>query len=208
MTPIAHFDAVWQRCSQLKVLHTHLASVTTNVLQPDELLRAEWVARVGALDLYVHEKVIQSMTEIFEGRRPPSPSYLRFQLSNETLDRVRGATSKTDALAAFDLELRGQLGRRTFQFPEDIAEAIRLCSTVELWNEVALRLGASPATKNESAKDLKKDLSLIIHRRNKIAHEGDLQPSLLREPWPITKADLDFVATQIETLVRAIDGIF
>ena len=82
-----------------------------------------------------------------------------------------------------------------------------LCSAIELWNEVALKLGATQATKPNEAKSLKKQLSLIVRRRNKIAHEGDLQQSLPREPWPISRTDLAFVADQIERLVRAIDAV-
>ena len=176
-------------------------------MQPDELLRAEWVARVSALDLYVHELVAQLMLATFNGLRPASPAYSRFQISNETLDRIRGASSKSEAVAAFDLEVRQQLSLITFQDPDKIADGIRLCSKVELWNEVALKFGATAATKVSRAKDLKQDLSLVIRRRNRIAHEGDLQPSPLREPWPITKGDLAFVRTQIEGLVGAIDSV-
>ena len=207
MTPIAHFEAVWNRCAQLSALHAYIANNVSGILQPDELLRAEWVARVSALDLYVHELIAQRMLTTFGGLLPTSPAYLRFRISNETLARIRAAATTSDAGAAFDLEVREQLSYITFQDPEKIAEGIRLCSTVELWNEIAMKLGATPATKATKAKDLKKDLSLVVRRRNIIAHEGDLQPSLLRDPWPISQADLVFVANQIETLVRAIDAI-
>lgn len=206
MTPLAHFEAVWSRCSQLATLHAFLDSNVTGILQPDELLRAEWVARVCGLDLYVHELVAQRMLEIFEGRRPPTAAYLKFHVSTETLNRIRAAAMLSEASSAFDLFVRTHLGRITFQFPEDIADGIRLCSTIELWNEVALVLGATPATKTNEAKNLKTQLSLLVRRRNSIAHEGDLQQSPPREPWPISRADLTFVGDQIERIVRAIDA--
>jgi hypothetical protein len=176
-------------------------------MQPDELLRAEWVARVSALDLYVHELVAQLVLSVFEGRRPASPAYLRFQVSVETLNRIQAAVTPSDASAAFDLYVRSYLGRITYQFPDDISEGVRLCSTVELWNEVALNLGATPASKADVAKRLKTQLSLVVRRRNIIAHEGDLQQSPLREPWPISSADLAVVRDTIEQLVRAIDAV-
>jgi hypothetical protein len=207
VTPIAHFEAVWNRCAQLSALHAYLASNVSGILHPDELLRAEWVARLSALDLYIHELVAQLMLATFEGRRPATPAYLRFQVSNETLDRIRAVGTKSDAGAAFDLDVRNQLSLLTFQDPEKIADAVRLCSTIELWNEVALKIGASPATKASQAKSLKVELSLMVRRRNRIAHEGDLQPSPLREPWPISQSDLALVADRIERLVRAIDSV-
>jgi hypothetical protein len=207
MTPITHFVAVWERCAHLSALHAYIAMNVSAVLQPDELLRSEWVARVSALDLYIHELIAQRMIEIFEGRRAPCPGYLRFQVSNEVLDRIRNATDPSVSSAAFDLEVREKLSRLTFQDPEKIAEGVRLFSEIELWNEVALALGASPADKKKSARILKRDLSLVIQRRNKIAHEGDLQPTASREPWVIKQSDVAYVADLIEKIVRAIDFV-
>jgi hypothetical protein len=147
------------------------------------------------------------MLEIFEGHRLPSPGYLRFQISTETLERIRTAATTSDAGAAFDLDIRNQLSYVTYQDPDKIADGVRLCSRIELWNEVALKLGATSTTKVSEAKNLKTALSLLVQRRNKIAHEGDLRPSPIREPWSISQADVAFVTQQIETLVRTIDSL-
>lgn len=163
--------------------------------------------RVSALDLYVHELVAQEMLSIFDGIRAPTPGYLRFQLSNETLHRIRTSTSLSGASAAFDLDVRSQLAFITYQDPEKIADGVRLISTIELWNEIALKRGATSSTKSTIAKNLKKDISLIVQRRNKIAHEGDLQPMLPRDPWPITHGDLVWVTGIIEGIVKDIDAI-
>jgi hypothetical protein len=207
MTPFAHFDAVWVRCAQLSALQAYLAQNVAGVLRPEEILRAEWSARVSALDLYVHELVAQQMRAIFDGQRPACAGYLRFQLSLDTVLRIRTAASQSDASAAFDLEVREQLSYLTFQHPEKIADAIRLFSPIEMWNEVAIKFGATATNQNVEAKRLKQALSLIVRRRNQIAHEGDLQPTQLGEPWPIMQSDLSFVATFIENLVQAIDAV-
>ena len=104
------------------------------------------------------------------------------------------------------MEVRNQLSYHTYQDPDEIADAVRLCSAIELWNEVALKLGATPTTKVGETKSLKKMLSLMVRRRNQIAHDGDGCTSPLREPWPISQADAAFVA-EIERLVRAIDAV-
>lgn len=207
MTPVKHFEAVWVRCAELSALYAYLANRVSAVMHPEELLRSEWVTRLSALDLYVHELVAQRMVAIFEGRLPPTPAYMRFQISIETVDRIRSAVPPVDASAAFDLEVRNQLCRSTFQHPDNIAEAIRLCSGVELWNEVARHLGATPQNQTAIAKSVRRNLSLIVERRNKIVHEGDLQPTISRDPWPIGQSDLAFVASHIESIVRAIDSV-
>jgi hypothetical protein len=207
MTPIAHFQSVWDRCEQLCVIHTYLESQLTNALTPDELLRAEWVARLSALDLYIHELVAQRMREIFEGVRPTTPGFLKFQIPNDVLMRTLESQSLTGKSSAFELEVRNKLSILTYQDPEKIADAIRLISEVELWNEIALKLGATTATKSDESKRLKLELSLIVQRRNKIAHEGDLQPSNPRTPWSVEKADVRYVTEVINKIVKAIDQI-
>ena len=207
MIPIAYFNDIWERCSEIEVLHAYIAGKLTAVMSADELLRAEWVARVGALDLYVHELVTQNMVSIFEGVRSSCPGFSKFHCSSDALLRIRYASTPADASAAFDLEVRSKLSRVTYQFPEDIADGIRLISACELWNDIALAKGATAATKSSLAKSLKRDLSLIVERRNKIVHEGDLQPSIPRTPWPISRADVTYAAKFIEDLVRTIDCI-
>jgi hypothetical protein len=206
MLPLAQYDLVWARCGQLSIMHAYLAGQVTPVVTADEILRAEWVMRVSALDMYVHELVAQNMVGTFEGRRPPSPGYLRFQLTNETVQRIRNAASATDASAAFDLEVRERLRILSFQQPDKIADGVRLFSAVELWDSVAAHVSASSGV-SVDAKSIKNELSLVVRRRNQLAHEGDLQPGSQGVPWPISQADLATVAQVVDRVVRGIDAV-
>jgi hypothetical protein len=206
VSPKDHFDQVWLRCHGLSAMHAFMASQATAVLPVEEILRAEWVARVSALDLYVHELVCQRMLAAFEGTIPRTAQFQSFQLPLETVERIRNAPSPTSASAAFDLEVRRQLAFVTYQDPEKIADGVRMCSGVELWNAIAVHQGASQSTKVAQAKQLKNQLRAIVDRRNKIAHEGDMQPTVPASPWPIAQADLAQVAGFIEGLVMSIDA--
>lgn len=201
------FDDAWLRCDMLSAMYAYLSSTTTKALHSDEILRAEWVARVAALDLFVHELVAQRLVEVFEGRRAATDSYNRFMLPNETVNRIRVAPTPDDARAAFDLEVRRQLGLITYQSAVSIADGIRMVSPVELWNGVAAYQGAPPADVTRRAKALRRQLSMIVERRNKIAHEGDMQPAAPRQPWPISQADLQTVRDFIFQVVAAINAI-
>ncbi len=208
MSPIDNFNAVWARCNELKALHIYLQTNNTGALPLDELLRAEWVARVSALDLFVHEMVAQKMMDIFHGSRPTTPNFLKYKVSNDTLLKIRQASNPLLASSTFELDVRTTLARVTYQDPETIADGIRMVTTIELWNELAVTSrGATVTTKNAVATSFKRDLSLIVERRNKIAHEGDLQPTLPRIPWPITTADLQFVANTIQQVVSGINSL-
>lgn len=207
MTPKAYFDEVWQRCELFATLYGFAKANVTAALQPDELLRAEWATRVSALDLYVHELVAQNMLKIFEGARAAGPSFSKFQISSDTLLRIQLATTSANRSTAFDLEVRTKLSRITYQFPNDIADGIRLISPCKLWNEIALALGSSTKTVTSDTESFKKRLSAVVDRRNKIVHEGDLQPTVPRIPWPIERKDVDDVAKFILDLVCAIDAV-
>ena len=191
----------------LAALHAYLAGHVTSVLKVDELLRAEWVARVAALDLYVHELVAQRMLRIHAGLLSPTTKYLSFRVSMETQARMLAGAGTPAGLAAFDLSVREQLSYLTFQSPDKIGEAIRLCSPIELWGEVAIFQGASESERQAKAKSIKSTLAAIVSRRNKIAHEADLQPSIPREAWPISAQDLELVRSFIASLVPAIDAV-
>jgi hypothetical protein len=207
MTPIKAYEDIWERCNQLSRLHAYLANQVTAAVSLDDLLRSEWAMRVSALDLFVHELAAQNMRKIFEGLRPTTPAFRSFKISFEAMKRIRLCTTETEAASAFDLEVRTQFGFRTFQSPDDIASALRHCTEIELWNEVASSFGAKPSKRNEMASSIKKDLSLIIDRRNKIVHEGDLQPRIPRAAWTITIKDVAFVTTQLDRIVRTINTL-
>lgn len=208
MNPLQLFNDVWQRADMLGALHAFVSNQGTAALKPGELLRADWVARVSALDLYVHELVAQRMSRIVYGELPQTPAFRRFRVSTETSIRMKDRP-EAEARAAYDLDVREQFGIQTFQAPDKIADAIRLCSPVKLWSEVAIdqNPGASPTKIEAFSKSIKATLSLIVDRRNKIAHEGDLQPSMPREPWPIAEPDLLEVRSFIQKIVTSIDRV-
>ena len=85
----------------------------------------------------------------------------------------------------------------SFQFPDKIADAIRLVSTVKLWEAVALK-------RNEDIKATKAQLRAIVDRRNQIAHEADLDPTNAGERWPIDGPLVEEAIDFIESIVRAI----
>jgi hypothetical protein len=207
MTPKSYFDDVWMRADLFGALHAYIANNVAAALDPTELLRAEWAMRVGALDLYVHEIVSQRLLEIFQGARPGCPGYSKIQISNDTLMRIHANGKGSVSDAAFDLEMQTRLSRLTFQLPDDIADGIRMVSSIELWNEIAKFYGAAGAPIKTAASVLKMELSQVVNRRHKIVHEGDLQPGTPRIPWPITRHDVDHVKTVILRIVNGIEAV-
>jgi len=187
-----------QHVCNLHNLYVYFSSATTAVLDLSDLLRAQIVLTVSALDHYVHELTRLGMIEIFELKRPTTSAFLRFQVS---LDGAINGIQLPAGSGWLEGEIRTKHGYASFQQPDKIADAIRLISSVELWNEVSMRLGIRVA-------DIKNHLQLIVDRRNKIAHEADIDPSFPGSRWPITPADAtgatDFVERVCETIHLAV----
>ncbi|AZY53251.1 hypothetical protein [Bordetella avium] len=207
MTPLKYFQDAWERCATLSQLHAFAAAHIANALRKEELLRAEWAARVSALDLYVHETVAQGLLKIFTGEKPSTAAFERFSIPNSVLMRIRNAAEPSQQYAAFDFEIRRQLSLISYQYPDAIADGIRLISSVELWKEIVLHHGSTSQTAVADAKTLKGQLKMVVDRRNKIVHEGDMQPSFPRAVWAISPQDLVIVESVIQRVVSGIEAV-
>lgn len=100
-----------------------------------------------------------------------------------------------------EYEIREKLGYQSFQKPDKIAEAIRYISDKKLWEEVEYRMEISQ-------REAKETLSNIVDRRNKIAHEADIDPSYgIGNRWPIDESMVGEVVGFIERLAESIHQI-
>ncbi len=66
-----------------------------------------------------------------------------------------------------------------------------------MWEIIAARVGGTPT-------DLKNRLSLVVDRRNKIAHEADIDPTFGRR-WPI---DPILVGDSVNFVERLAESIY
>jgi hypothetical protein len=191
---LAQFQQNIQHVRNLRGIYAAVQALTTSVLDLSDLLRAQIVMLVSAMDHYVHGIARLGMLEIQAGVRPTTPAYLRFQVS---LDCVAGLIG--GATAALDAELRARHGHLSFQQPDKIAEAIRHVSSISLWEAVANRLA-------EPVSHVKETIELIVSRRNKIAHEADVNP-VDGSRWPISEAMVDDAIDRIEKICQTIHSL-
>jgi hypothetical protein len=194
---IQNFRANIERVRALGGLYTALSNLTTSALDATDLLRAQIVMAVSALDHYIHEVTRLGMLEVFNGSRPRNNAFLNFQVS---MDAAMTGLARGGGSSWFENEIRERHGYLAFQYPERIADAIRLFSSCELWISVASKLGLP-------VQDVKTRLRLIIERRNKIAHEADLDPSYPATRWPIHHADTKDAVDFIEKVCEAIHSV-
>ena len=191
---LQHFSENINRVKALGGLHEALCRLTTPAIDATDLLRAQIILVVSALDHYIHEITRLGMLEIYNGLRQKTNAFLRFQVTMEAAIIGSGRVGGTSWL---ETEIRERHGFVSFQRPDKIADAIRLFSDCDLWKSVATRL-------NLPKHDVKARLSVIVDRRNKIAHEADLDPSYPGTRWPISPTDVASAIDFIEGLCSAI----
>jgi RiboL-PSP-HEPN len=180
----------------LVALYHSIDELTTDVLDPSDLLRAALVNGVSALDDYVHTVVRWLMVDVADGQRARTDAFDRFSVP------LRSALQSSSLPSAIwlDQAIKSQHAQLSFQSPDKIADAIRLVSPKELWNELAVIL-------DSSAVDLKTRLKLIVSRRNQIVHEADCDPTPPHSRWPIGATETEAVLTFVEDLAKGIDSI-
>ncbi len=188
------FTANIERARSLSGLATSLSEITTDAVDFSDIFRASLVLSVSALDNFIHEFVRLGMLDVHTGKRPMTDAHLKFRVP---LSATRDAISSASQDEWLDQAIRQAHGWLSFQQPDKIADAIRLMSSVSLWEQVGVELG-------KSAKAVKTQLSAIVDRRNKIAHEADMDPTSPGYRWPINLTIVQEALDFIDEVVAAI----
>ncbi len=176
---IKQFETNLASVKQLGIVYSAFKDKVTQVIHLDELLRAELVLAVGAFDCYIHDLVRIGMGVVFKSGQKESNAYLNFGVSLKFVKELIPANSESDRLTLFEQEIRRLHGFKTFQTAKNISQALSFIGIKTLWDKVGNILGMNSA-------DVKTGLNLIIDRRNRIAHESDVDPTLgIGNKYPI-----------------------
>jgi hypothetical protein len=183
-----------ERVKEIKDLTSTIDQIdgmTTGALDIADLYRSQIVFIISSLDHFIHVFVIEEMLETYNGRRPASNAFNRFPIP---LSSIQGTIPSDNVVSS---HIRQKHSWLSFQDPDKIADAIRLISDLKLWEEVAPAFGLGVG-------DLKSKLKLVVDRRNKIAHEADLDPTNPGEKWPISSTDVREIIDFIYKIVTEI----
>jgi hypothetical protein len=184
------------RARELGNLASAVQQITTTAIDVSDMWRAQIVLGVSALDYFVHELTRLGMIDVAKGNRPKTDAYLKFSIPIDAAER--GLAGQTHELWLGNA-VRDRHSWLSFQQPEKIADAVRLISSVILWDAVGSEVGLPP-------KDAKLRLQVIVDRRNQIAHEADMDPANPGFRWSITEADaadsLDYIGHIAEAVFK------
>lgn len=181
---------------ELDALYVHLKDTLHLPNDLTDLLRAEWVYTVSAMDKLIHELIRIGMIEAFQGRRTRTNKFSSFGVSTNTLTTTL-STAVPPPEYWFEQEVIERHKTLSFQAPEKIADALSLIwDEQHKWQVLATATGITQAT-------LTTKLKTIITRRNQIVHEADLD-LLSGVRNNIDKVDIDDVVLFIENLSEKI----
>lgn len=195
LSAIQQFRGNMVRARELGRLAAAIAKITTSAIDVSDLWRSQIVLGVSALDHFVHELTRLGMIETAKGTRPKTDAFVRFQIPLSAVeDGLAGQVHELWLGAA----IRDKHSWLSFQHPDKIAEAIRLISPIKLWEEVGKMAGLP-------GQDVKARLELVVDRRNKIAHEADMDPINPGFRWPIDEA---MASNALDFIDRVAEAIF
>lgn len=167
------------------------------VFDVTDLHRAAIVLAVSALDHFVHDVVRIGVVKSYSNVIPATDATLAFRVP---ISSVLECVATPGDSTWLDSAVRNSHSFQTFQHPDKIADAIRLISPVKLWEEVGKELGMD-------AKAVKTHLTAIVDRRNKIAHEADMDHLGTGTRWPIDEQLVTEALDFVEKVVRAISAV-
>lgn len=173
-----------------------LDKLTTKAIDTSDQYRFSIVHAVSAFDRYIHAVVYRGLVSAAEGRIPESKRFPAFRVS---VKAAMLAAQGRPIEEWFGQEIAQQHAFLSFQRSNKVADALRLVMDKVVWREVGNILGEDPEA-------LKKDLDLVVDRRNKIVHEADFD-LILGQRWAIDHQSCVHAISLIQRVGNAIDRI-
>lgn len=166
MKPIEQFKQNIKEIQKIHDIYKFNKQQLVQGVDIDGLLRMEIVMSVSALDQYIHQIVVDKAIDILRNDRQLPTNFSKLLVGCDSIASVLQSVQISDALAFVENDIRGKLSWKSFQQPDKINEALRYISNYSIWNEVAILM-------SRNVTDVKSQLSLIVKRRDSIAHEAD-----------------------------------
>ena len=180
----------------------------------DDMLRAQIINAVSAMDCYIHEIVRIGIIKSFLGDRPQTSKWKSSPVSLENVQSIiaieqlglAAPQKEAEMVNALNSIFKPLLKTLSFQQSDKIKDALSYIWLEEhkmqaIANSINYNLVGNNL--NEKVKYLEQKLSLIVTRRNQIAHEADWD-SVNACKRIVQKSEVDDIILFIEKFVEAI----
>lgn len=183
---IAAFEHAMQRARQMVTLFDALAALRPGDAANDDALRSSYIQAVSSFDFFAHELAAIEAKHRFQNAK--------FTRNINLPMEVMTIADVNERLAAAEAQVRQANSYRAFVDPAKLAELLS-CYCKTPWDKICQKLNDGAAEEDRRTTDqLKGRLKSIWKRRNQIAHEADVDPTLAGIGlWPIDKVDTEMI---------------
>ncbi len=175
----------------------------------DDLCRSALFTAIAAIDTYMHWLILRRLSEVrYRAELPKSLArvVIPFSAFAKLADSAIAGQQNGKSIRPWvqvKNALQTQLLLETFQSYEQVANAFAIAGIDRAWSKIAAQLGGQPA-------EIKQRLNHLVHRRNQIAHEGDIaRMSRPRNIYfnPVDHASIAADIDWIEGLLSAMQAV-
>lgn len=193
LSAVSTFEHAIARARQMVRLYDALSALRIDDPANDDALRAAYFQAVSSFDFFAHEiAAIEAKYRFETGKRTRNIS-----LPMEIMTIADAAAR----IAAAEEQVRQSNSYKAFVDPAKLAEMLS-CYCEGPWDRLCTLMNEGKgAAEQRSSEQIKGQLKSIWKRRNKIAHEADVNPALAGiSLWPIDKQDADLTIYFVEEL--------
>jgi hypothetical protein len=179
---LAAFDHAMDRAQQMVILYDALYALRKHDPANDDALRSAYIQAVSSFDFFAHElAVTEALHRYTNGIRTRN---ITISMDIMTIQDPAAQLSEVEA------RIRQYNSYRAFVDPEKLAQMLS-CYCSDPWSKITEYFNRDkPERDRRSVEHLRGQLRTIWKRRNKIAHEADVNPALAGiSLWPIDKQD-------------------
>lgn len=165
-----------------------------------DLLRAQIVYSVSALDALIHEFIRIGMLLQFQGNRIKTEKFKNFTIKTDSILNIQASIASSPVTTSlpppeyyYEQEIVMKNKNTAFQDPDRISDGLSLIwNEKHKWQVISAKIGSDEQT-------VKQTLKNIVLRRNQIVHEADIdiQTGLKNK---IVYNDVQISTSFIETL--------
>lgn len=195
------FRSNMQSVKELHALHKYFSDLLKAV-DLSEILRSEYVLVVSAMDRFFHDIVREKLLKIDSSTisKLNISAQKEFPISLYTVKLIFEESDANIRKKLLETDLKRGLEKISFQSSSSIESAMKLIGCKKIWEQLGKRLSLYP-------NDIKKQIDIIIRRRNIIAHQADISNDSTLEKNRIERTDVDEEIAFIEKIVEEIQLI-
>lgn len=190
---VATFEHAVERARQMVALYDALSALRPREAANDDALRSAYILAVSSFDFFMHELAAVEATHRFANGLKTRNIHLPME--------VMTLADEADRISAAESCVRQANSFKAFVDPGKLAEMLS-CFCTEPWSRITALINAGLGEgERRSAEAIKGQLRTVWKRRNQIAHEADVNPTLAGVSlWPIDKEDTEITIAFIQSV--------